>query len=72
MAMSRDARSTRSWTLTPVTGVWFASQPANRSLGAAMTALAVPNSHGKIVNMLYVDYVEFARVADVALFQRDK
>jgi hypothetical protein len=61
-----------SWTLTPVTGVWFASQPANRSLGAAMTALAVPNKHGKIVNMLYVDYVEFARVADVALCQRDR
>ena len=34
-----------------------------------MAGLAVPNRHGKIVNMLYVDYVEFARVADVGLFQ---
>jgi hypothetical protein len=58
-----------SWTITPPTGVWFASQPANRGLGAGMTMLAVPNRHGKIANMLYVDYVEYARVADVAVFQ---
>ena len=58
-----------SWTLTPVTGVWFASKPANASLGATMAALTVPNTHGQIVNLLYVDYVEFARVGDVALFQ---
>lgn len=58
-----------SWTLTPVTGVWIASDAPNRALGQSMAALAVPNRHGQIVNLLYVDYEEFARVTDVALFQ---
>ncbi|NEN89628.1 MAG: hypothetical protein F6K48_12245 [Okeania sp. SIO3H1] len=58
-----------SWTLTPPTAVWSFSKVANRNLGLAMTELRVPNGYGQIVNMLYVDYVEYARVTDVALFQ---
>jgi hypothetical protein len=58
-----------SWTLTPVTGVWDACQDANRNLGAVMADLVVPNEHGAIPNMLYVDHVETARVTDVALIQ---
>jgi hypothetical protein len=58
-----------SWTLTPVTAVWLVSQPANRALGDAMASLTARNKYGKIVNLLYVDYVEFARVSDVGLYQ---
>jgi hypothetical protein len=58
-----------SWTLTPVTAVGLESKPANRNLGLAMTELRVPNQYGQVVNMLYVDYVQHARVTDVALFQ---
>ncbi len=60
-----------SWTLTPITGVWYASQPANRALGAAMVELPSVNQYGKIVNMLYVDYVQYARTADVAITQNN-
>lgn len=58
-----------SWTLTPVTGVWETCQDANRNLGDVMAGLSVPNQHGAIINLLYVDYVENARVTDVAIFQ---
>lgn len=58
-----------SWTLTPPTAVWPFSKSANRNLGQAMAELKVPNQHGQIVNLLYVDYVEYARVTDVALWQ---
>lgn len=57
-----------SWTLTPPTDVRDVSAAANRALGAAMATLPVPNPRGKIINLVYVDYVEYARVADVALF----
>ena len=60
-----------SWTLTPVTGVWYVSKPANRSLGQAMVALPLTNQYGKRINMLYVDYVEYARVTDVAIIQNE-
>lgn len=56
-----------SWTLTPWTGVWFDSKDCNRHLGKVMADLDMPNSHGQIANLLYVDYCEFARVTDVAL-----
>jgi len=57
-----------SWTLTPPTDVWDASKPANRNLGQAITELRIPNSFGQIVNLVYVDYVEYARVTDVCLY----
>jgi hypothetical protein len=58
-----------SWTLTPPTDVWDTSKAANRCLGEQMTKIPDPNGFGKIINMLYVDYVEYARVTDVGLFQ---
>ncbi|MCY7295676.1 phosphatidylinositol-specific phospholipase C domain-containing protein [Alteromonas sp. a30] len=60
-----------SWTLTPPTAVWPVSKEANRALGEAMVELPAQNQYGKIVNMLYVDYVEYARVADVAIIQNN-
>ncbi len=58
-----------SWTLTPPTGVWAVSKDANRNLGEVLARLNVPNSFGCVPNLLYVDYVEYARVTDVALYQ---
>lgn len=60
-----------SWTLTPPTGVWFASQEANRNLGDVM-ANQGPNKDGYFSNLLYLDYFEFARATFVSqlLIQR--
>lgn len=58
-----------SWTLTPATDVLGHCKDANRNLGAVMAQLTVPNRFGCVPNLLYVDYVELARVTDVALFQ---
>jgi hypothetical protein len=58
-----------SWTLTPTTHVWKTCKEANQNLGAEMAKLAVPNSLGFIPHILYVDYVESARVTDVALLR---
>lgn len=57
-----------SWTLTPVTDVKDFSKEANRNLGGAMAELKIPNRYGKIPNIVYVDYVEDARVTDVCLY----
>ena len=60
-----------SWTLTPPTGVWFASKEANRNLGDVMSNQG-PNSLGFFANLLYLDYFEFARPTFVSqlLIQR--
>jgi hypothetical protein len=58
-----------SWTLTPATGVWFAAQAANRRLGEYILKLPRRNRHGQMINLLFVDYVEYARVTDVALLR---
>jgi hypothetical protein len=62
-----------SFTLTsPVgAGVWPLSTEANRHLGRVIDETAIPNGHGKIMNALYVDYVEFARVTDVGIVQNE-
>jgi hypothetical protein len=59
-----------SFTLTPKigTGVWFHSKDPARGLGNVVKDLPEPNKHGQFLNMLYVDYCEFARVSDVALW----
>jgi hypothetical protein len=58
-----------SWTLTPPTNVrGFAAEP-NRNLAAAVKELKVPNRFGCVVNLLYADYVDSARVTDVAIRQ---
>ncbi|HKO02149.1 MAG TPA: hypothetical protein VJ032_10670, partial [Thermoanaerobaculia bacterium] len=56
-----------SWTLTPDTAVWFAAVAANRRLGQYVRRATIPNAQHCIMNLLYVDYVEFARVTDVAI-----
>jgi hypothetical protein len=66
-----------SWTLTPSAPAfntpWLLSRRANPPLGHEIrpghTPPQVPNEHGSIINLLYVDYVESARVTDVALFK---
>jgi hypothetical protein len=73
-----------SWTLTPVSEFpWIPPPPsvrqlarrANPHLGHEIRSLheqrppGWPNAHGKIINLLYVDFVQSARVTDVALFQ---
>lgn len=55
-----------SWTLTPTTAVWPYSRLANKALVDNLTGLGA-NAAGRIVNVLYVDYSEYSRAADVAL-----
>ena len=57
-----------SWTLTPPTGVWYASRKANRRLGEAMSVQEPTNPQGQVINYLYVDYEEYSRATDVAMF----
>jgi hypothetical protein len=57
-----------SWTLTPPTGVWLVSQEANRNLGEVMATQGVPNPQDLVINYLYVDYEEYSRATDVAMF----
>jgi hypothetical protein len=59
-----------SFTLTPKigTGVWFHSKDPARKLGSVVKDLPLPNKYGQFLNMIYVDYCEFARVSDVALW----
>jgi len=58
-----------SWTLTPPTAVWLSAQVANRRLGRDLSSVATTNAQGRMMNLLYVDYSETARVTDVALFR---
>jgi hypothetical protein len=44
-----------SWTLTPPTGVISFSQKANTQLSDAMEHLGTLNSHGRRINLVYVD-----------------
>ena len=55
-----------SWTLTPPTDVWDVSRLANKQLVDALASVG-PNTSGRIVNLLYTDYVEYSRSTDVAL-----
>jgi hypothetical protein len=54
-----------SWTVTPFTGVWWWAQVADEHLGECMPTL--PNDPHRPVNIVYCDYVEWARATDVAL-----
>jgi hypothetical protein len=55
--------------LRSTTDVWDVSKAANRILGEEMTVIPDPNGFKKIINMVYVDYVQYSRVTDVVLFQ---
>jgi hypothetical protein len=67
-----------SWTLTTQkppavpTPIRTLADEANRNLGDEVVygqtgADPIPNREGKIMNLLYVDYVQYARVTDIAL-----
>lgn len=56
-----------SWTLTPWTNsVWNDSINPARELGPQMNPIAA-NQHGKIPNLLYVNYYEYTRATDIAI-----
>lgn len=60
-----------SWTLTPATNVrGFAAEP-NRNLESALKELKIPNRFGCVVNLLYADYVDSAKVTEVAIRQNE-
>jgi hypothetical protein len=61
-----------SWTLTPRLRIWKASQPAlNRLRTTFDTTDRIRNSHGRVINLIYVDFVEYAHVTEVALSAND-
>lgn len=61
-----------SWTLTPQLKIWAVSQPALNNLQSGLASRPVTNRFGKPMNMIYVDFVEFARVTDVAIAQNQR
>ncbi|MCU1246640.1 MAG: hypothetical protein JWN02_2550, partial [Acidobacteria bacterium] len=66
-----------SWTLTPTEppstevplSVISLANQANPFLGQTVATTPIPNAQGQIMNLLYVDFAEAARVCDVALYQ---
>lgn len=57
-----------SWTLTPPTAVWTLARIADKNMVETVGPVGV-NGHGKIVNLMYVDYAEYARGADLAIIR---
>ena len=57
-----------SWTITVPTAVWLPSRGANAVLADHMAKIGT-NPHGRIVNLLYVDYVEYSRATDIAVLR---
>ena len=55
-----------SWTLTPPTAVWTLARLADKRLVDVVGPLA-KNPAGRVINALYLDYVEHARGTDLAL-----
>ncbi|HEY6325564.1 MAG TPA: hypothetical protein VIW73_03470 [Candidatus Cybelea sp.] len=60
-----------SWTLTPVAKVWEVAPIADAHLGRVMDTVR-RNDHGRIPNILYVDYYEWADPADVAIQMNER
>jgi hypothetical protein len=72
-----------SWTLTPKdfqftiipppipppSSVRALADKANPYLGQTVAGTPVPNGAGYIMNLLFVDFLQYARVSDVALYQ---
>lgn len=61
-----------SWTLTPCFRIWAASQPAIHHLKNSLEQFPVGNQHSKIINLIYVDFVEFSDVTEVAIIQNGR
>lgn len=57
-----------SWTLTPPTAIWPFSRTANAAVGPAAAEIAT-NPANRVVNLLYVDYTEYARTCDIAFIR---
>ncbi|MTI32099.1 hypothetical protein [Xanthovirga aplysinae] len=60
-----------SWTLTPITDVWSYSTEPNRVLSHEMKNIQA-NGSGKIPNILYVDYYQYARVTDACILMNER
>lgn len=54
-----------SWTLTPIAHVYQSAPIADSYLGSVMSGIQ-PNKYGKIPNILYVDFAEWADPVSVA------
>jgi hypothetical protein len=57
-----------SWTLTPITDVWAYAGTANTGLGRDINNIASPNAYGQRLGLIYTDYVEYARSADISAY----
>jgi hypothetical protein len=55
-----------SWTLTPPTAVWTVARLADKRLVDVVGPVG-RNASGRVINALYLDYVEYARGTDLAL-----
>ena len=53
-----------SWTLTPPTAVWTLARIADKNLVDVVGPVG-KNAAGLTMNLLYVDYVEYARGTDL-------
>jgi hypothetical protein len=62
-----------SWTLTPDDWDYVTydmadvMRTANRNLAAGIQEAVVPNGHGRAINVVFLDYVEYARAVEVCL-----
>lgn len=54
-----------SWTLTPPTAVWTLARLADKKLVDVVGPIG-KNQAGRVINMMYVDYSEYARATDLA------
>ena len=57
-----------SWTLTPPVDVWFTVTAPDSSLGMEVNDVPIPNSNGKVINILYTDYSEYSRSTDTSVY----
>jgi hypothetical protein len=61
-----------SWTMTPWVRIWAASKPALDQLQSTLATRPPQNAKGKIINLLYVDFVDYARVTETAILQNKR
>jgi hypothetical protein len=54
------------WTIT-TSHLWTDSRPLNRMLGERMAKTPLYNHAGQMINLLSLDYVQYARALDIAL-----
>jgi hypothetical protein len=56
-----------SWTLTPTTNVPAYAKEPNQRLANDINELKIPNEFGCVVNLLYADCVETAKLTEIAI-----